>query len=267
LAALLARLPHFTIAAQSGPADQPSRENEWAGSTKLRSPLSWHPRPLSAPYRILSSPSPELSLSERQLVIEMIPLTPIKTPLAPAYRNAVKELQHAILDAQAKVDETRQSTSSESPHIRRFIASIPFIEAALENGTQVSLKFLAGLRHPNTGLACYVALSRDRAAAFVDSEFVDWTWILAKNGNRAPHVFLDPPVKGTTAAAVLYGLAHPGTHVKRVRLRDRNSLNLCNENMEAIPSEQLRGHKSTVPDLNPDYERLGAILGSVANDN
>lgn len=139
-------------------------------------------------------------------------LIPEKTPLAPASADIVKRLQLIIRDARKEANAKRPNTQQESPQIVELIDSIGFIDARLEDGTPVALRFVAGLeKHPGTGLDYYAVIDRESAAAIKASAFAHYKWRAEKDKqNGSVTIRAQQTAETTTAARIIYRLAHPG---------------------------------------------------------
>lgn len=202
-------------------------------------------------------------------------VTANKTPLDAATARRVKKIQETIDRARKRIDGWRKSSRRDSSHTIKFVEDLAFIEGRLADGERIAIRFVNGVRHPDTGFNHFVIASCASARTWSSSPYRGHKWFArrATNGDyevRLEHAHAGGQSKPSNAARVLYELAHPGalrTPRHRVVIKERgdirNGLDLRLSNLELEAPAEYRPRKSTpkppcLDDLRAEIENLVA---------
>ena len=203
-------------------------------------------------------------------------VTADKTPLDTDTAARVKAIQRAIGRARDRIDAWRKGAKKESNHTIAFVESIGFsIFGKLADGSEIALRFVNGIRHPDTGLNHFVIVSRETAGAWPASPYKEHKWFARQATTGDYEVRLQhPPAsslnKSVNAARAVYELAHPeafGTPGHRVVVKDqgglRNGLDLRLSNLKMeSPAEYRSQKKGTKPPSLDDLRReIASLIG------
>lgn len=206
-------------------------------------------------------------------------VTADKTPLAPITAKLAKQVQVAIGRARTRIDDWRQKNRNDGTEFKRdsnhtvsFVEGLGFRFGRLANGEEVAIRFVNGMRHPDTGFNLFAVVSKRTAIRWSSSRYKDHKWFARRSTTGHCEIRLQPPTGGLNksilAARAIYELENShvvGKRHHRVVIGERsdlrNGLDLRLSNLELeTPAGRRTSKKTPKP---PSLEDLRAEIDAL----